>query len=54
MYKRVVVSVSGVRRKFSWERFGFMGGSYGGHLYLVCAVCDVISMFPNQRFGEVC
>jgi len=29
---------SGVRRKFSW---GFILRSYGGHLYLVCAVCDV-------------
>ena len=42
---------SGVRRIFSWGWFG--SGSYGGHLYLVFAVCDVISMFPNQRFGEV-
>jgi len=36
----------------------FSSGSYGGHLYLLCAVCDVtiwlISMFPNQRLGEVC
>ena len=30
---------NGVRRKFSW---GWVGSeSYGGHLYLVCAVCDV-------------
>ena len=29
---------SGVCRKFSW---GFGSGSYGGHLYLVFAVCDV-------------
>jgi len=29
---------SGVRRKFSW---GFHSVAYGGHLYLVCAVCDV-------------
>ena len=43
---------SGVRRKFSWGG-GVGSGSYGGHLYLVFAVCDVISMFPNQRFGEV-
>jgi len=32
--------------------------AYGGHLYLVSAVCDVTSdvifMFPNQRFGEIC
>jgi len=36
----------------------FGSGSYGGQLHLVCAVCDVtislISMFPNQCFGEVC
>jgi len=44
----------GVRRKFSWGGFG--SGSYGGHLYLVCAVCDVTIWrhVPNQRFGEVC
>ena len=30
---------SGVRRKFSWGGIG--SGSYGGHLHLVCAVCDV-------------
>jgi len=30
---------SGVRRKFSW--WGFGSRSYGGYLYLVCAVCDV-------------
>jgi len=30
---------SGVRRKFSWGGFG--SGSCGGHLYLVCTVCDV-------------
>jgi len=29
---------SGVRRKFSW---GVHSVAYGGHLYLVCAVCDV-------------
>jgi len=29
---------SGVRRKFSWGGFG--SGPYGGHLYLVFAVCD--------------
>jgi len=40
-----------------------MGGevhsvAYGGHFYFVSAVVtsqlDVIVMFPNQRFGEVC
>ena len=30
---------SGVRRKFSWG--GFHSLAYGGHLYLVCGVCDV-------------
>jgi len=30
---------SGVRRKFSWG--GFHSVAQGGHLYLVCAVCDV-------------
>jgi len=42
---------SGVRRKFSW---GVHSVAYGGYLYLVCAVCEVTVMFPNQRFGEVC
>jgi len=31
------IQYSGVRRKFSW------GFPYGGHLYLMCAVCDVTS-----------
>jgi len=35
----LLVENSGVRRKFSWGGFG--SGSYGGHLYLVFAVCDV-------------
>ena len=35
----MTVGNSGVRRKFSWGRVS--SGSYGGHLYLVCAVCDV-------------
>jgi len=43
---------SRVCRKFSW--WGFHLVAYGGHLYLVCAVCDVLFMFPNKRFGEVC
>jgi len=37
---------------------GVRSGSYGGHLYLVCALCDVTIwrhfLFPSQRFGEVC
>ena len=37
---------------------GFCSRSYGGYLYLVSLLVtsqfDVISMFPNQRFGEVC
>jgi len=37
---------------------GFHSVTYGGHLYLVFAFMtsqfDVIFMFPNQRFGEVC
>ena len=47
---------SGVRRKFS------MGGFAQGHMVVICIWCapfvtsqfDVIFMFPNQRFGEVC
>jgi len=37
--KNDLITQSGVRRKFSWGGVG--SGSYGGHLYLVCAVCDV-------------
>jgi len=33
------VGISGLRRKFSWG--GFHSVAYGGHLYLVCGVCDV-------------
>jgi len=33
---------------------GFHSVSLGGHLYLECAVRDVIYMLPNQRFGDVC
>jgi len=32
------VYYNGVRRKFPW---GFHSVAYGGHLHLVCAVCDV-------------
>jgi len=47
---------SGVRRKFSW------GGFIQWHMVVICLWCavfvtsrfDVIFMFPNQRFGEVC
>jgi len=47
---------SGVRRKFS------MGGFIQWHLVAIRLWCplfvtsqfDVIFMFPNQRFGEVC
>jgi len=46
---------SGVHRKFSW---GFIQW-HMVLIYLWCAVFvtshfDVIFMFPNQRFGEVC
>ena len=45
-----------VRRKFSW------GVLVQGHMVVICIWCalfvtsqfEVISMFPNQRFGEVC
>ena len=35
----VTKSRCGVRRKFSWG--GVHSVAYGGHLWLVCAVCDV-------------
>jgi len=58
-YSRAAVklpSVSGVRRKFSW------GGLVQGHMVVICiwyalfvtSQFFAISMFPNQRFGEVC
>jgi len=34
-----VVGFSGVRRNLSWG--GVHSLAYGGHLYLVCAFCDV-------------
>jgi len=47
---------SGVRRKFSWEGVHSVG--YGGHLYLVCAVCDVTiwrhSHVSKPTFWQVC
>ena len=47
---------NGVRRKFSW------GGFTQWHVMVICIWCapfltsqfDVIFMFPNQHFGEVC
>jgi len=38
----------------NFHRGGVHSVAYGGHLYLGCAICDVIFMFLNQRFGEVC
>jgi len=40
----------------------FMGGFVQGHMVVICIWCapfvtsqfDVIFIFPNQRFGEVC
>jgi len=47
---------SGILRKFSRGRFHSV--AYGGHLYLVCAVCDITFWHhihvSKQRFGEVC
>jgi len=48
---------SGVCRKFSWG-----GVLVQDHMVVICIWCalfvtsqvDVMSMFPNQRFGEVC
>jgi len=37
-FQHLVVTHSGVRRKLSW---GVHSMADGGHLYLVCAVCDV-------------
>jgi len=53
---RTTVPKSGVRRKFSWGSF------YQWHMVVICIFCslfvtsqfDVIFIFPNQRFGEVC
>jgi len=47
---------SGARRKFSW------GGFIQWHMVVICICCalfvtsqfDVMFMFPNERFGEVC
>jgi len=51
----MVLSYSGVRKKCSW-------GLIQWHLVVMCIWCaifvmsqfDVIFMFPNQPFGEVC
>ena len=51
----------GVNKQWRTQKI-FMGGfgsrSYGGYSFLVALFVtsqfDVISMFPNQRFGEVC
>ena len=56
LFVESIHEVSGVRRKFSW------GGLVQGHMVVICIWCalfvtsqfDVMSMFPNQRFGEVC
>jgi len=48
--------ISRVRKKFSWGWF------VQGHMVVFCIWCalfvtsqfDVISIFPKQRFGEVC
>jgi len=36
----------------------FQSVTYGGHLYLVCAICDVTILrhthVSNQRFSDVC
>jgi len=54
-YNSRIYCRSGVRRKFSW---GVHSVAHGGHL-IWSALCvtsqfDVIFMFPNQRFDEVC
>ena len=46
--------LSGVCRKFSWGCFHSV--AYGGHLYLVCAVCDV-NIWRHihvSKQGEIC
>jgi len=53
---KICLELSGVRRKFSW------GGFIQWHMVVIClwfavfvtSQFDVIFMFPNQRFGEVC
>jgi len=48
---------SGVHRRFSWGGLvqGHMvGGLVQDHTLFVTSQFDIIFMFPNQRFGEVC
>jgi len=35
---KILYLISGVSRKFSW---GVYSAAYGGHLFLVCGLCDV-------------
>jgi len=39
LYVPRVAASSGVGRKFSWQ--GFHSVAYGGHLFVVCSLCDV-------------
>jgi len=50
-------------RQYQWRTQKiFIGGLVQGYMVVICFWCalfvtsqfDVISMFPNQRFGEVC
>jgi len=67
-YRNTTLWVFNRDLKFKWRNFThwrtqkiFMGGvgsgSYGGHCIwcslFVTSQFDIISMFPNQRFGEV-
>jgi len=31
---------------------GFHSVAYGGHLFVVCGLCDVIFMFPKRRLAK--
>ena len=50
------IAHSGIQRKFSWGDF------IQWHTVVICIWCalfltlqfDVVSMLPNERFGEVC
>jgi len=52
----IIIVISGVRGKISWGYF------IQWHMVVICIWCalfvtsqfNVILMFPNQRFGEVC
>jgi len=50
MFKQYLVPVTYAENSHG----GLHSVAHSGHLYLVRVVCDVIFMFPNQRFGEVC